>query len=280
MLYSKESDMLTSKITACLVIHDEEQVLARCLDSVVKVTNNILVVHDGPCSDASLQICAKYGCTVFTRDFIGEAEPHRVWLFEKVKTEYCLQIDADEFLSTDLLRALPALIQDHVSAYTAIWPYWDGTRYTTRHWPRKLFLYRIEDIDFLGAPHEAVRVNGSIMHLPHQLEHRPGYDNLSLHTFRSKWQKWAKIHSSYYLKSHDDIKQFPKSGKRLYPHYYRWMVYAPISAVPLGVYHTLACLLSGGITQGFIGVKSCFFMGLYYCVVSLYVAWGKYGKNS
>lgn len=271
--------MLTSKITACLVIHNEEKVLARCLESVVKVTTKILVVHDGPCSDASLQICADYGCTIFIRDFVGEAEPHRAWLLELVKTEYCLQIDADEFLSTALVRTLSAKIQNPVSGYTAIWPFWDGTKYTTHNWPRKIFLYRIADSVFLGAPHEAVRIRGVVENLPYLLEHRPNYDNLSLQTFWRKWRTWARIHATYYLKTTTAITQFPKSDQQLYPHYYQWMRYSPWSALPLGVYHTLACLLSGGITQGWSGVKSCIYMGVYYCLVSLYVARGKYGKN-
>jgi len=257
--------------------HNEQEYVSTVLSKVKAIHSQVIFVDDGS-TDNTAVLAKAHTKHVLSHDTnLGKGAALKTGCEYAFST---LNADADEFLSTDLLRALPALIQDHESAYTAIWPYWDGTRYTTRHWPRKLFLYRIEDIDFLGAPHEAVRVNGSIMHLPHLVEHRPGYDNLSLHTFWSKWRKWAKIHASYYLKSHDDIKLFPKSGKRLYPHYHRWMIYAPVSAVPLGVYHTLACLLSGGITQGFIGVKSCFFMGLYYCVVALYVAWGKYGKNS
>lgn len=272
--------MLSSKITACLVIHNEEKVLARCLDSVVKLTSTILVVHDGPCSDASLDICAQYGCSIYVRDFIGEAEPHRVWLLEQVTTEYCLQIDADEFLSVELIQAIPTKIQENVTACTATWPFWNGTRYTTDNWPRKLFLYRMDAIVFLGAPHEAVRVSRVTENLPYRLEHRPAYDNLSFTTFWTKWRKWARIHATYYAQRESFIQQFPKTGKRLSPHYHQWMRFAPLSSIPLGIYHTLACLLSGGMSQGITGIKSCIFMGLYYCLVSLYVAAGKYGKTT
>ncbi len=271
--------MLTSKITACLVIHNEEEVLERCLQSVVKLTKNILVLHDGPCSDSSLLICQRFGCTIFSKEFIGEAEPHRAWLMQKVETDFCLQIDADEFLSKELLQYLSTPKNLHSSAYTAIWPYWNGERYTTHGWPRKLFLYNINDICFLGAPHEAVRVSGTTENLPFILEHRPNYDNLSLHTFWRKWRKWASIHAGYYLKKPTQIQQYPKSSKHLALHYHQWMSFSPLSSIPLGVYHTLACLASGGLTQGYIGIKSCVFMGVYYSLVSLNVAREKYAKN-
>lgn len=278
MLYSKLSDMHTSKITACVVIHNEDKVLARCLASVVQITKRILVVHDGPCSDNSLKICKQFGCTVFLREYIGEAEPHRAWLLEKVETEYCLQIDADEFLSNDLLDYLRDSLKFLDSAYTAIWPYWTGNRYSTHDWPRKLFLYKLKDITFLGAPHEAVRVQGTTVNLLYILEHRPDYNNLSIRTFWTKWRKWAKIHATYYQKPPMEIKRFPQSTRELDLHYHYWMSFSPFSAIPLGVYHTLACLLSGGLFQGIIGIKSCVFMGLYYLVVSLYVAREKYAK--
>ncbi len=270
--------MTTDRVTACLIIHNEEKVLARCLQSLTKITSTILVVHDGECTDNSLQIARTFGCHVFIRPFIGEAEPHRPWLFGKVTTPYCLQIDADEYLSEELVSHIPRLLDQNADGYTAIWPYWDGKKYQTATWPRKLFLYKMTAISLLGVPHESVRVQGTVLDTPYVLEHKPTYDNLRWNTFRTKWTAWARIHAAYYLQDSSALQRFHDPEQLLQIHYSTWMNFAPWSAPFLALYHTTASLVLGGLSQGSIGVKSSLFMGMYYGMVCYNVGKLRYAK--
>src|SRR5947209_4203128 len=61
-------------ISACLVVHDEEKLIERCLASLDGVVDEIVLVHDGPCTDRTLDIARGYGARVFERPRHGEAE--------------------------------------------------------------------------------------------------------------------------------------------------------------------------------------------------------------
>src|SRR5207237_770773 len=96
-------------ITACIVAHNEGAVIERCIQSIVNLVDEIHVVHDGPCTDNTLSICKKYTDHVAIRPAVGEAEPHRAWMFSQVKTDWIIQLDSDEYLSGELQRNLNRL---------------------------------------------------------------------------------------------------------------------------------------------------------------------------
>lgn len=85
------------KISTCIVLRNEEKVIERCLQSVKLISAEIIVVHDGPCTDNSLVIAKKYQAKIFQEKYIGEAEFHRPLTYTKAQGDWILQIDADEF---------------------------------------------------------------------------------------------------------------------------------------------------------------------------------------
>ena len=197
---------LDEELTACLIVYNESKVIERCLQSIKKVTNNIIVVHDGQCRDDTLEICSAYGCRVFVREHVGMCEGHRAWTYAKVTTPWILQIDADEFLSDELINNFDLLIKDDsVACYELLWRYSDGRRYRTEKWPFKKALFQKELIKYLGFPHEEVRTEGVIKKLFYLIEHKPNYDNYSLNSFWEKHSKWRKIHAQYLLKDYDTL---------------------------------------------------------------------------
>lgn len=260
------------KVTACLVIHNEEAVIERCLKSIEGAVDKILVVHDGSCSDNSLEICRKYHYKVFVRDFIGEAEPHRTWLYNQAKTEWILKIDADEFLSKELKKQIPKLIQDNqVSCYEFLWRYNNGKQYKTTSWPWKKVLFRKDSFHFLAFPHEEEIPEGSIKKIPLLLEHKPSYDNFSFNSFRHKWQKWIRVHAQYLLKDPSTLDRFPNDKKNLLPHYYFIIQHPLLYGLPLGIYHFLGTFLLGGYKESLTGLKMCLMMGAYYSFLCIEV---------
>ena len=191
----------SNPITACLVIYNEEKVLERCLQSLKGCVSEIIIVHDGNCNDNSLKIASKFTEKVYSRPHKGMCEAHKVWLFNKVKTEWVLQIDADEYLSPKLQKQLLALTTEkNVDCYQFLWRYWDGSKFLTKHWPYKPALFRLNKISYLGFPHETIRVNPDrIKKINLDLFHKPLYSNLSINSLMTKWKRWAKIHTQYLL---------------------------------------------------------------------------------
>lgn len=188
-------------ISACLVIHNEEKFLPRCLESIKDVVAEIIVVHDGQCSDKSLEIAKKFGAKIFMRSFIGEAEYHRPFAFEQAKEHWILQLDADEFLSEKAKKEIAYLInQSDTDAYSFLWPY-SINNICIKNGPfsktLKPCLFRKEKLFMIGISHEYPRTYGRLVKRPDiLLEHQPGYNNYTKVAFRNKWINWAKLQAN------------------------------------------------------------------------------------
>lgn len=207
-------------ISATVVARNEEKKISVCLASLKDVVSEIIVVHDGPCGDATLDIARKYGAKIFVQDYIGEAEPHRSFSWAQALNSWILQIDADEFLTDSLRDVMPSLIRDvGVVGYRFKWniafaeesPYYDI----------KLALYRKDAIvDFLGIPHETVKLNGKIVSLSGvELGHARGSINDA--RMQHKLRVWPQVHGEYMARYKYNWlpRVFLPAGYVLYPLY-------------------------------------------------------------
>lgn len=215
-------------ITACLVVYNEELLIRRCLESLKGTVNEFVVVHDGPCTDRTLDICREYTEKIFVRPHIGEGEPHRVFSFEQATGEWVLQIDADEVLSPELRASLRDLVnRANVDLYCFLWPYTDGHRPLTlgiQH-PYRPCLARRSKMYFYGLVGQVIQTYGTVRKVPLVLEHRPGYDNFTWQRFRTKWIPWIMLHAKwlwrdpqeipcYNVKDKDSLATFLKRERR------------------------------------------------------------------
>lgn len=263
---------MSSKISACLVIYNEEKIIERALKSITGLVDEIIVVHDGPCLDNSLKICQKYGAKIFIRRHVGEAEPHRPFTFEKAKNNWIFQLDADEYLSPSLQKNLHKLVADkNVDCYQFIWPFWDGKKYLTRIWPTKKALFRKDKITFAAFPHAEVIVDGITQKTNFRLEHKPGYDNLTITAFKNKHLKWAKIHASYLLKDHSSFVTYPKNKPTQLPRYYFIISHPYLFALPLAFYQGFQALKTSGFKSGMLGIKNSLLIFFYYFFLAIEV---------
>lgn len=186
------------KLSACLVIHNEEAILERCLTSVAKVADEIILVHDGKCKDKSLEIAEKFAALIYIREFIGEAEYHRPFAFSKAQGEWILHIDADEYLSEKLQKEIPKLIAyAKCDGYSFLWPYPDKKGQISKgpfSQTLKPSLFRKSKMYMIGVSHEYPRTYGKLcVKKDIKIYHHPLYDNFSLNLFKSKWIKWARL---------------------------------------------------------------------------------------
>jgi glycosyltransferase involved in cell wall biosynthesis len=95
-----------SKISACLVLFNEEKKIRKCLESIKDLVDEIVVIHDGQCQDRTIEICREFGAKIYFKNFIGNPEYHRIDLLKKAKNNWILQIDADEVLSEELRKEI------------------------------------------------------------------------------------------------------------------------------------------------------------------------------
>lgn len=187
---------MPTTITACLVVRNEAPVIERCLRSLRDVVDEIVVVHDGECTDDTLNICRQYTQKVFSRPFVGACDAHRPFAFRQAASEWILTIDADEFLSDELRAEMRTLVEGQdVDLYCFLWPYTDGERSLTLHihHPWAGCLGRRATMYYYGLVHEPLRTYGKTMKVPLEKVHRPQYNNWRIDRFRNKFQPWNRL---------------------------------------------------------------------------------------
>jgi|GEM_PF-123760 len=191
---------MTNKISALIVCHNEEKVIERCLKSICEIVDEIIVIHDGLCSDETLKIANRYTDKVYEQKIhkgIGEA-----WYilgFKLCKNPWILRIDADEYLSRELQANLKLLVKNDCAAYSFYWPIWDGEKYLSTKAIRKNFLFRKSKIGFIDKFHYPIKVQGEICKSNLIVEHKPKYNNWSQETFNKKQINWAKLQAKDHI---------------------------------------------------------------------------------
>ncbi|MEA2178667.1 MAG: hypothetical protein QOG77_1964 [Solirubrobacteraceae bacterium] len=196
-------------ITATLVAHHEERVIERCLRSLDGVVDELIVIHDGPCQDRTLEIAERYGARTAELPRVGHAERHTVTAYEWATSEWILSIDSDEFLSDELRAGLRDLVaREDVNGYLFLWRMWDGERYITDNGPYKMSLFRKSKLHVSGLIHSVEQVDPPVVKSDLQLEHRPLYNNFGLPAMVGKWRRWARIHAEEATSPLEDLPSF------------------------------------------------------------------------
>lgn len=96
-----------SFVSATIIAQNEASNIERCLNSLIGVADEIIVV-DSFSTDATVDICNRYGCKVSQRAFTGYGS-QRQFAVSLAHGSYVLSIDADEVLSDELRHNIMAL---------------------------------------------------------------------------------------------------------------------------------------------------------------------------
>ena len=105
-------------LSVSIITFNEEKNIARCLDSVKEIANEIIVV-DSHSTDHTENICKEYGVKFFKQTFLGYIE-QKNYALDLCKHQWVLCLDADECLSEELVSSIRKLKQlaELADAYT------------------------------------------------------------------------------------------------------------------------------------------------------------------
>lgn len=87
-------------ISLCMIVKNEERILARCLDSVKDLMDEIIIVDTGS-TDATKRIAAGYTDNIYDFPWTCDFSAARNFAFSKATKEYIYSADADEVLSEE-----------------------------------------------------------------------------------------------------------------------------------------------------------------------------------
>lgn len=95
-------------LSLCMIVRDEEEVLARCLASVASVVDEIVIVDTGS-TDQTKAIARSFGARLFDFTWCQDFAAARNFSFSQAQSDYILWLDADDVLLPDALDKLRAL---------------------------------------------------------------------------------------------------------------------------------------------------------------------------
>ncbi len=87
-------------VSICMIVKNEEQVLARCLDSLAGLAEEIIIVDTGS-TDQTREIAARYTEHVYDFAWTGDFSEARNFAFSKATQEYIYSADADEVIDEE-----------------------------------------------------------------------------------------------------------------------------------------------------------------------------------
>ena len=187
------------KISGVVITFNEEQNIARCLDSISKVVDEIVVI-DSFSTDKTKTICAEKGVRFIEHKFESHIS-QKNFAIEQAQHDIILSLDADEYLSKDLEESIlqvkanwshTAYKMNRLSMYGDKWVK-HGSWYPERKlrlWDRRVGKwggYNPHDLVVLSNGIKPIRLKGDLLH----------------RSYRNSYETLQKIQSYSTIYAHD-----------------------------------------------------------------------------
>lgn len=159
------------KLSICMIVKNETEVLERCLQCLSFADEIIIVCTSDTL--ATKEIAAKYG-EVHAFDWCDDFSAARNYAFSLATGDYCMWLDADDCVSPESQQALKDLPLT-ADAYSL--PYhvaFDESGNTTLSYYRERIVRRSCGFKWVEPVHECMEVSGEIQYVDIPIEHRPG----------------------------------------------------------------------------------------------------------
>ena len=159
-------------LSVCLIVKDEEAVIARCLNCAAKFADEIIVVDTGS-SDGTVAEVKKFTDEVYFYKWNDDFSAARNFSLEKAGCDFVMWLDADDVISDENCEKIRELVEKG-GFDMAFLPYaaaFDGDKPSFTYYRERIFR-RSKNYRFSGAVHEAVTPCGNIVYSSAVVEHR------------------------------------------------------------------------------------------------------------
>lgn len=100
VIQNKEEGVLMITISLCMIVKNEEKILARCLDSVADLADEIIIADTGS-TDGTKEVAKRYTKHVYDFKWTEDFSAARNFVFSRATKEYIYSADADEVLAPE-----------------------------------------------------------------------------------------------------------------------------------------------------------------------------------
>lgn len=183
--------MLLITISLCMIVKNEEDVIARCLNSVKEAIDEIIIVDTGS-TDRTKEIATSLGAKVYDFEWINHFAAARNFSFQQATSDYIMWLDADDVLMPeDLARLLELKQREPFNYDTVTMKYnlaFDENGKPTYSYRRNRLVKRSMNFEWIGPVHEYLSVYGSSFHsdiaVTHRKERHASNRNLDIYLAR------------------------------------------------------------------------------------------------
>lgn len=168
------------RISLCMIVKNEESVLARCLDTVKDLVDEIIITDTGS-TDGTKEIALKYTDRVFNFEWADDFSSARNFSFDKAGTEYCMWLDADDvFTESDResFKKLKESLDDTVDVVMMKYnTEFDANGNPTFYYYRERIIKKQDKYRWEGAVHEVIAPFGKIIYDETAVTHKKMHPN-------------------------------------------------------------------------------------------------------
>jgi len=162
-------------ISLCMIVKDEEEVLARCLDSVQDIADEIVIVDTGS-ADRTREIASRYTDLVYDFVWIDDFAAARNFAFSRGTKDYLMWLDADDVISEkdrrdflDLKRDLDPAVDIVMMKYHTGFDDMGNPNFS---YYRERLIKNHKGYLWVSPIHEAITPSGNIIYSETGIEHR------------------------------------------------------------------------------------------------------------
>ena len=162
-------------VSLCMIVKNEEDVLARCLESAADLADEIVIVDTGS-ADRTREIAEQYTDRVYSFAWTDDFAEARNYAFSLAEKDYCMWLDADDVLLEEDRAALLALKETlDPDVWVVMAKYntgFDENGNVTFSYFRERLIKNRVGLRWEGAVHEAITPAGRVLYSGFAVTHR------------------------------------------------------------------------------------------------------------
>jgi len=212
-------------ISLCMIVKNEEDVIARCLESVKDIVDEIIIVDTGS-TDQTKEIVKTFTDKVYDFEWINHFGKARNFSFSKATKDYQMWLDADDIITPEdreKILELKKTLDPHTDVVTFKYhTHFDAAGNPVLTSTRERLFKRENHFQWNDAIHEYILMQGHIIHsdiaISHKKNRTSGDRNLKIYQSMVADGKEFSPRETYYYarelmdhgKDEEAITQFTK----------------------------------------------------------------------
>lgn len=191
-------------LSAVIVAWNEEVRIAKCINSLKNLCDEVIVVVDEATTDSTQEVAKKHKAIVYTHPHTGIVEPMRNFALSKAKGDWILLLDADESIQPELASKIREIVGEKdidfvkIPRKNIIFNKWIKS---THWWPDYVYrLFKKGSVVWSEDIHSIPKTAGNGLELEPQEKYAIVHDNYqSIAQFLNRLNRYTDFQSKLLL---------------------------------------------------------------------------------